>query len=198
MIWREHRVLLGVLAVLLVANGLFFFTYRVQYEARLSALAARMDEAQSRLQRARAARAATEQQLRSYDKVRTDLQSLYTKRWATQAERFTALVEEVKRLASKAQLEQPRVYSFSRAVESDAARTGVAISTVGVNFSVKGNYQQIRRLINLIELSNQFIIIDGITLAGGGTSDSALTLNLHLKTLFREPQTRPLVPSREM
>lgn len=198
MMWREHRVLLIVLGILLVANGLFFFTYRVQYEARLSALDAKMDDAQSRLQHAHAQRAAAEQQLRSYNKVRTDLQTLYTKRWATQAERFTALVEEVKRLATKAQLEQPRVYSFSRAIEPDAARTGVGISTVGVTFSVKGSYQQIRRLINLLELSNQFIIIDGINLAAGSATDSTLTLNLRLKTLFREPPSKPLVPSKEM
>lgn len=199
MIWREHRVLLGVLGALLIANGLFFFTYRVQYEARLSALNSRMDSAEARLQRARAKRIAAEQQLQSYAKVRNDLQTLYTKRWATQAERFTALVEEVKRLATRAQIEQPRVYSFGRTVDNDSARTGVGISTVSVNFSVKGTYQQLRQLINLLELSNQFIIIDGITLESGGASDSALTLNLRLKTIFREaPPARPLTAGRQL
>jgi hypothetical protein len=58
---------------------------------------------------------------------------------------------------------------------------------VNITFTVQGNYQQIRRLINLLELSDQFIIIDGINLAGSGGSDSTLTMNLRLKTLFREP-----------
>ena len=35
MIWREKRVLLIVLGVLLAANTVFFFTYRVQYKNRL-------------------------------------------------------------------------------------------------------------------------------------------------------------------
>lgn len=198
MIWREKRVLLLILAVLLVANGLFFFTYRVQYEARLSALDAKQKDAELRLQRAHNQRVAAEQQLRSYDKVRTDLQTLYGETWSTQAQRFTALVEEVKRLATRAQLEQPRVYSFSRTGDRDAsARFGASgISTVVITFTVKGNYQQIRRLINLLELSNQFVIIDAINLGAGGGSD-VLTLNLRLKTLFRDvPQKSP--SSKEM
>jgi len=197
MIWREKRVMLTVLGVLLAANALFFFTYRVQYEARLSALDARMKEANARLQRARAKRTAAEQQLRSYDTVRRDLQTLYDQRWATQAERFTKLINEVKRLAAQSQLEPPG-YSFSKTTDREAARSGEqGISVVGINFTVHGNYQQIRRLINLLELSNQFVIIDGITLGGGGGSDSNLTLSLHLKTLFREA-ARPPTPSQEM
>ena len=49
---------------------------------------------------------------------------------------------------------------------------------------MQGNYQQIRRLINLFELSRQFIIIDQIGLASA--QDQNLTLNLQLKTLFRD------------
>lgn len=195
MIWREKRVLLTVLGVLLAANAIFFFTYRVQYEARLSALDGRMKEANARLQRARAKRIAAEQQLRGYDTVRRDLETLYDQRWATQAERFTALINEVKRLAAQSQLEPPG-YSFSKAADRDAARFGgFGVTVVGINFTVHGNYQQIRRLINLLEISNQFVIIDGITLAGGGGSD--LTLSLHLKTLFRDA-ARPPTPPQEM
>src|SRR5205807_1245036 len=38
MIWREKRILLIVLGVLLLANTIFFFTYRVQYVSRLEDL----------------------------------------------------------------------------------------------------------------------------------------------------------------
>ena len=77
MIWREHRVLLTILGILLVANAIFFFTYRVQYEARLQALDARMSQAEAELQQARTKRIAAEQQLASYRKAQTDLDSLY-------------------------------------------------------------------------------------------------------------------------
>ena len=58
---------------------------------------------------------------------------------------------------------------------------------VSVSFTVQGTYEQIRRLINLLELSDQFVIIDGIGLAGGGSDTKNLTMNIRLKTLFREP-----------
>ncbi len=199
MIWREKRVLLTILGVLLFANTIFFFTYRVRYETRLHALDVRLQDAEDHLQRARHARIAAEQQLASYDKVRTDLQTLYNQRWATESQRFTALVNEIKRLAAESHLTQPRSYSFSRTEEREMLKAGgIPTSTVVITFTVQGNYQQIRRLINLLELSNQFVIIDAINLATGGGSDANLTLNLRLKTLFREPPRSTMMVNKEM
>ena len=57
MIWREKRVLLIVLGLLLLANTIFFFTYRVQYVSRLQDLDARQEQTQTKL----------EQQLRQFE-----------------------------------------------------------------------------------------------------------------------------------
>ena len=86
MIWRENRVMLAILAALLVANAIFFFTYRVQYESRLRALDDKLKSTEDQLQRARNKRMAAEQQLASYRKAQTDLQMLYNNRWATEAQ----------------------------------------------------------------------------------------------------------------
>jgi hypothetical protein len=79
---------------------------------------------------------------------------------------------------------------------------------------VQGTYQQIRRLINLLELSDQFVIIDAVSLTGtneaatatvvtpGGppppaagpapvASTGPLTLTLRLKTIFRNVAPPP-------
>ena len=187
MIWREKRILLTVLGILLLGNTLFFFTYRVQYQKRLQDLDTRLHQSEDRLQHAQNARLTAEQQLGAYRKVQQDLQTLYNDRWATEPQRLTALINEVKRLAVASQL-VPRTYSFSRTEDSQPARASrIGTNTVNITFTVQGNYQQIRRLINLLELSDQFVIIDGINLAGSGGSDSTLTMNLRLKTLFREP-----------
>lgn len=194
MIWQEKRVLLIILGVLLAANTIFFFTYRVQYQNRLQALEDRREDAESRLQRARNTRRSAEQQIAGYRKVQTDLQTLYNDRWATKPQRLTALITEVKRLTQASQLVPP-AYSFSDTQET--SRGGAAgTSTVGITFTVQGNYQQIRRLINLLELSDQFVIIEGIGLAGSGANET-LTLNLRLKTIFREP-TGPQPVNRSM
>lgn len=191
MMWREHKLSLSVLAVLLLGNVFFFFTYRVQYQNRLSDLDARLEEAQRRVADAQRARAAAQQQLASYDKIRTDLQSLYDQRWSTQSQRFTLLFEEVKRLATASQFD-PRSFSFTRSDTDSAAavgkNAGAAGSTVvNVAFTVQGTYEQVRRLINLIELSDQFMIIDGVALNGNNADPKILTLSIRLKTLFRDP-----------
>ncbi|MEA2163672.1 MAG: hypothetical protein QOK37_1799 [Thermoanaerobaculia bacterium] len=191
MIWREKRVLLIVLGVLLLANTVFFFTYRVQYANRLQDMDARQEQAKSRLQQVHNARIAAEQQLAAYKKVQNDLQTLYNERWSTALQRLTLLIDEVRRLAAASHLEPPS-YSFSNSETKNsrnvAGSSAIGTTTVGIAFTVQGTYDQVRRLINLLELSDQFVIIDGIGLAGSGNpAEKTLTLSIRLKTLFRDP-----------
>jgi hypothetical protein len=184
MMWRERKIPLIAMAVLLLGNIFFFFTYRVQYQSRLNDLDVRRDDSQKRLEEAQRARSATEQQLASYDKVRRDLQMLYNDRWSTQAKRFTLLFLEVKRLVAASHFDA-RSFAFSRAEVTANKETPDGNTAVGVSFTVQGTYEQVRQLINLLELSDQFLIIDGISL--GGTDSKLLTMNIRLKTMFREP-----------
>ena len=73
MIWREKRNLLIVLGLLLAANTIFFFTYRVQYESRLEAFEEGRDTANAQLAEARRARVAAEQQVAAYRKIERDV-----------------------------------------------------------------------------------------------------------------------------
>src|SRR6476469_919592 len=111
MIWREKRLLLIVLGVLLAANTVFFFTYRVQYKNRLQSLDERRNQAEQKLQQARAANTAAEQRYASYKKIQADVQTIYSEEWSTETRRLTALIIEVKRLAVASQL-VPKSYSF--------------------------------------------------------------------------------------
>jgi len=182
MIWREKQLLLVVLGILLIANLLYFFTYRVQFEARLQEYATRAEQSEARLEQAKAARMAAERQLAAYKKVQRDIQDVYDNRWSTEAARLAPLIAEVKRLAVVSQL-VPQTYSFSHIAGAPEA------STVGITFAVQGTYPQVRRLINLLELSQQFVIVDQISLSSG--SEGVLTLNLHVKTLFRNTTAPP-------
>jgi hypothetical protein len=199
MIWREKRILLFVLGLLLAANTIFFFTYRVQYQARLREMDERQTVAETALAQARATRVRGERQLAAYRQIEKDVARVYNEHWATQGERLTAMIGEVKRLAVASSL-VPKAYSFRRseltseatARESrSASSSGTArrmpetgATEVGISFTVDGTYQQVRRLINLLELSRQFVIIDGISLSS--REGNALSLQLQLKTLFRD------------
>lgn len=203
MIWREKRVLLIVLGLLLLANTLFFFTYRVQYVSRLQDLDARQEQSEAQLDQARNARMTAEQQLAAYKKVQADLQVLYNERWSTPMQRLTALIDEVKRLAAASHL-QPPSYSFtngeSKQVSTAPSTKGsIGTNTVSIAFTVQGTYEQVRRLINLLELSDQFVIIDAIGLGANGTAtDKILTLNIRLKTLFKDVRTTAPAANRQL
>lgn len=193
MIWREKRILLTVLAVLLAANTIFFFTYRVQYEKRLQGLDARLDEVKSQLEDARRARVAAEQQVAAYRQIERDIQHIYDTKWATETERLTRLIREVKRLTVESQLAPARSLSFQRAVSKTTGTSASRNATVvGISFTVEGRYQYIRQLINRLELSDQFVIIDQIGLSAADGDN--LTMTLHVKTLFRDAtaQRRPV------
>jgi Tfp pilus assembly protein PilO len=189
MIWREKRVLLIILGALLLANTVFFFTYRVQYQSRLDDLDKRMEIVEGELEQARRARMTSEATLRSYRQVENDVAEIFTEQWSTERERLTRMIVEVKRLAVASGLVPP-TYSYThtgvkRAVAGSRARkSDVGAKEVAIAFVVQGSYEQVRRLINLLELSRQFVIIERIGL--NSADDRTLTLNLGLKTLFRD------------
>ena len=183
MIWREKRILLIVLGALLVANTIFFFTYRVQYENRLRSLDDQRDTVKAELEAAKHARVVAEQQLAGYHKVENDIRQIYDEEWSTQQERLTPFIGEVMRQATASQL-VPRSYAFGGNQTKGAAKTQSANAfEVSIAFPVEGTYQQVRALINRLETSDQFIIIDQITL--GSETGERLNMTIRVKTLFR-------------
>lgn len=187
MIWRERATLLIVLAIVLLANTVFFFTYRVQYQSRLDSLDSRLEDAKAELDRVRNSRIRADRTVQSYQQVEKDVQQVFDEYWSTQPKRLTLLIGEVKHLAAASNLAPPG-YGFDMAEatsDANARRRSelIGANEVGISFNVQGTYPQVRRLINLLELSRQFVIIDKIALSSA-TGDS-LSLTLHLKTLFR-------------
>jgi len=199
MIWREKRILLIVLGVLLLVNTIFFFTYRVQYVSRLEDLDTKQEQTKQQLNDARRARITAEQQLAAYKKVQTDLQMLYNDSWSTPMLRLTALIDEVKRLAAASKLQPPSYQFTSSETKNDVTKGSIGTNTVEIAFTVQGTYEQVRRLINLLELSDQFVIIDSISLGSSGVAaEKTLTLNIRLKTLFRDTRSTAPLANRQL
>lgn len=202
MIWREKRIWLIVLGIALLADVFVFVTYRVQFQKRIDDVEANREQAKMRLAQAQSARMTAQDTFTRYRKVQSDLDALYNTRWATRDERLIPWITEIKRLAEASQL-VPRVINFTKDEEKEKEKEtapgpaqkgkGIGTSSVSISYSVQGNYQQVRRLINLLELSDQFTIIDSLTVIA--TDDpNVLNVNLRLKTLFREPLTPPGQP----
>ncbi len=186
MIWKEKRILLIVLALLLAANAVFFFTYRVRYENRLRDLETRREDATRSLKTARSTRETAQQQLAAFGRIQQDVDQVYNELWSTQHQRLAAMIIEVKRLAAASDFE-PRSYSFARDEskgERKLRKESPGATTVRIAFSVEGKYEQVRRFINLLKLSRQFVIIDQVALTSN--TGNMLTMTLDIKTLFRD------------
>ncbi|MGZ8708888.1 MAG: hypothetical protein ACXW28_01580 [Thermoanaerobaculia bacterium] len=192
MIWREKRILLLILATLLLGNVVFFMTYRVQYQSRLDEMDERLAQAEGQLESSRRAREEAEAKLQAYKKVERDIAEVFDQHWSTRPRRLTLLIAEVKRLANASNA-IPKTYTFAGEDEAKVAAknlrgrdVAVGANEVSITFSVDASYDQVRRMINLLELSQQFVIIEGVGLTAG--DQNQLTLNLRLKTVFRDEQ----------
>ena len=183
MIWMEKRVLLLVIGVLLVVNVLFFFTYRVRYEQRVDDLHARLEQAKQQLEDARAKRKDLEAQSAAHKQLVSTINRVYNTWWATPDQRLTKVIMEVEKLATAAGISLQNISFGSEESEKDAT------TSMEISFTVSGTYPQVRKLVNLIEMSDQFIIIDSIGI--NGSDGQNLTLNLRLRTLFRGEPVKP-------
>ena len=111
---------------------------------------------------------------------REALALLYRDGFSTQAERLTQLITEVKRLAQRAGLE-PKAISYPEETLDD-----YGLVRMSLVFSVQGTYPQLRMLINLIEHSDLFLVLERVGL--GNANSAVMGINLELSTFFvRDP-----------
>lgn len=185
MIWREKKWLLVSLGAFLLANLLYFVTYRIRYEERVADLDRRLEEAQDQLQKARSERAAAEQELLAYQDAVKDIEVVYADWWSTAERRLAPLIVEIRQLAARSDL-RLRAINYDHTQQKGE----LGASFFGISFAVQGSYAQIRRLINLIEISRQFVVIDEISLSGDPAGSNPTQMNLRLKTLFRATPSR--------
>lgn len=107
------------------------------------------------------------------------LSELYDRRLASQSERLTRVIQEVKGLASRSGIEPPRISYRERQIDD------FGVIQESLLFGVTGTYGQIRQLINLLEVSEDFLILEEIDLREAGSSQ--LDIDLSLSTLFADP-----------
>jgi Tfp pilus assembly protein PilO len=167
-----------ILSLLLIVNGVLFFTYRVRQQERIDELQKHRDEVDAKLIDAQRARMAKEQELAAYRQIDVDVNRIYSETWSTPDVRLVPLLLEVRQLALKSQL-SPQSINYAYGNQKKLQGT----DTMTITFSVHGRYEQVRRMISMIERSRQFMSIGQINL--GSQQGEDLNLNLQLKTLFR-------------
>lgn len=181
MIWRLHfggaRTLYwGPALALLLANVAWLFLFGSGSRLRAADL-------ERRLAAARREHAALADRLGGRERLwigatenRARVEALYADRFATEQSRFTGMVRELKSLAQSSGLEPAAIsYPEERFEEFGLVRRSFV-------FNVNGPYDALRTLLNLLEVSSSFLVVEQIEVSD---SNQGLAVQLRLSTLFR-------------
>lgn len=185
-IWRRRvRWWLPALAFLLLNIGALA-TFRLVYAGRVEAEQARFERASDALRRVRSNRRELEQWAERARAASGKLDTFFGSRLGTEAQRLTATLAEVKRLARSAGLDPTSISYDGEEVED------LGVVRRSIRFTVEGGYVELRRLINLLELTDTFITLEQISLTENAKAGAKLRINLTLASLFVVPS--PSVP----
>ncbi|MEO8502746.1 MAG: hypothetical protein ABI609_02520 [Acidobacteriota bacterium] len=168
--------------------------YEFAYRDRVTVLEERLIRLQGHRQSLTTRRTDLEARLALVNQNRKDIESLYSERLATERERLTRTLAEFKTLATRAGL-QPQSVSYP---EVELAQFGLVKKSIV--FGVDGDYNSLRQLIHLLELSPTFFSLEEVRLNNdAGGSSPQLHIALQIATLFvnDRPMPRTLTPGVE-
>lgn len=177
---REHRALLLPLAIVFAINlivlvaVLWPLSQRVAAnEARATAAERGQAAANTEFSRAEAARTGTA-------RASTDLETFYAKILPadiTEARRMTHV-----RFQQKAREHGVR---YERGVMTEDVIKDSPLTRLSVSISLNGEYDDIRALLYELENSDDFFVIDNVTLSESGDAGDPLAVALNVSTYYR-------------
>jgi Tfp pilus assembly protein PilO len=188
-IWRERWKTWLPMAVACAAAFAFLVLYVVAYAERVPLLNDRLTAERQRLESLEGDRASLDQARQRLNVNQSRIQEFYDERLSTERRRFTATVAEVRDLARRAGLD-PQLISYPKTEILDQG-----LVKKGIVFGVNGSYEDLRRFLNLVELSDRFVAVEEIGLGAREQSGGALEISLSLSAWFAS-ETVPEAVSR--
>jgi type IV pilus assembly protein PilO len=188
-IWRQRLWVWLPALIFFVANAVAFSIY-LGYAGRVERLESQLESQDKEMTKLTAERKELETLVNRVRTNREQVEQLYSERLAPRSLRLTSVSAEVNDLAGKAGL-RPQAISYP---EEEIEEYGLVKRSF--IFTVDGTYAELRKFINLLELSGSFLTLEGVTLSGGDDQGPELRMDLSLSTLFtREPGAAPLPAS---
>ena len=177
--WRSRWWWWALPLLFCILNGVFLWLHRTASNSGFRQIQDELAREEVELEDLEGVRDRLAGMLMTAERNRAGVTNLYEDRLATEEARLTSLILEVKRLARQAGLEPPNLtYGEVKIEEFGLVRKSIV-------FGVRGNYAQIRQLVNLLELSDLFLILDEIRLRE--SDGSRLNIDLRISTLFAVP-----------
>jgi len=187
-IWRRGLALWLPALVFFLANAAALAVYPLRFAGRTEVTAEEIGEAREELSALRQERLDLEGETLAIAGGRTAVNALYRDRLSTESARLTRVIAEVKDLATRAGLQPTTINYPTEPIEELGLRERSFV------FGVEGTYGDLRKLINLLELSESFLILDRVELAGTPGA-GRLAIQLRLSTLFAASPEPPLPES---
>ena len=190
-IWRQRAWLWVPALLFFLANATAYSIYRFGFADRVAGLQEDMEETQKQLAPLEQRGQHLQRLIQRAEANRRLVRQIYDDRFSTRSQRLTNITAEVERLARQAGLD-PREFAFP---QREVAELGLVKRSFV--FSVNGTYVELRRFINLLELSPSFLTLEEVKLGGGAEGSEELQISLRLSTLFAQPPgSADLTPAR--
>ncbi|HYG62834.1 MAG TPA: hypothetical protein VEL74_09655 [Thermoanaerobaculia bacterium] len=187
-IWRLRLWVWLPALIFFLANVVVFTVYRLGYAGTVQSLERDLEDEKVELEKQASERRRLEELLAKAETNRRQIQQLYGQRFSTRQARLTLIDREVKTLARQAGMAPRSVEYLQQEIED------FNLIKRSFNFSVHGTYPELRQFINLLELSDSFLILEAMTLSQGTGEDPRLRIGLTLSTLFEDRSRTPAVP----
>ena len=176
--WQERTKQWAPAFVFFAVNVVAFSFYLMTYAGESKGVERRLGRAQGELAGIEQRVGELENRLGQATETSQNVTDFYEVKLATEAERLTAIIAEVKRLAQLAGLEPRRI---SYPTEEIA---GFGLMRRSISFPVSGTYAQLRKMINLLELSDYFLTLRQVQLREADDRGVSLRIQLDISALF--------------
>lgn len=183
--WRRRLRLWTLPLVFCALNAAAAALYQTSFAGNVEVLHRLVSSASEELAKLKAERQESVAFLERVEARRAAMKKLYEEHFSTEAERFTTMVREAKRLARQAGLAPSSVsYPENKLDEGGLVERRMV-------FAVQGTYDQLRTFINFLELTDQFLTLESVGLNGNDVRGQGqiLSIRLELSTVFVEERS---------
>ncbi len=189
-IWRQRIWVWLPALIFFLANLAAFSVYKLGYAANLQSLEGELDNQKRELATLKTRQAELDTLLQRAAVNHDRVAELYDDRFSTRRRRLTEVTAEVIDLARRAGL-VPDSFSYPEQEIQD-----YGLIKRSFIFSVSGTYLELRKFINLLELSDSFLTLEDATLSqdnsrAPGVQGAELHMSLRLSTLFAKEGAQP-------
>lgn len=178
-IWRLRLWVWVPALVFFLANATAYVVYRFGFADRVESLETSLEEKRKELAPKEAQGDRLERLIKRSQLNDIEIRRLYDERFSTRSQRLTRVTAEIKQLARNAGLNPLSITYPEEQIEA------YGLVKRSFSFSVDGTYLELRKFINLLELSESFLTLEEVTLAGDeGEQGPELRIRLLISTLF--------------